>query len=96
MQRIELTYRNPTDGDAQLRLLWRGETFREEPLSPDRMFHDARHAGLQAHQELRRGRELLADLFVSASVYNTFDSRPPNPAADINDVGVVLSIGWSY
>jgi hypothetical protein len=41
-------------------------------------------------------RELFKDLFVSLSLYNTFDSRPPNPAADTNDVGVVASIGWSY
>jgi hypothetical protein len=41
-------------------------------------------------------RELWKDFFVSLSLYNTFDSRPPNPAADTNDVGIVLSIGWSY
>jgi len=41
-------------------------------------------------------RELIKDLFVALTLYNTFDSRPPNPAADTNDVGVVASIGWSY
>jgi Protein of unknown function, DUF481 len=41
-------------------------------------------------------RELWKDFFVSLNVYNTFDSRPPNPAADTNDVGIVMSIGWSY
>jgi Protein of unknown function, DUF481 len=41
-------------------------------------------------------RELWSDFFVSASLYNTFDSRPPNPDANTNDVGVVVSIGWSY
>jgi hypothetical protein len=40
--------------------------------------------------------ELLKDFFVSASGYNTYDSRPPNPAFSNNDVGVVLSVGWSY
>jgi hypothetical protein len=30
------------------------------------------------------------------SLYNTFDSRPPNPEANTNDVGIVVSIGWSY
>ncbi len=55
------------------------------------------NAGRQRFQlDVGVKRELLADLFVSASVYNTFDSRPPNPTADTNDVGVVLSIGWSY
>jgi uncharacterized protein DUF481 len=41
-------------------------------------------------------RELLKDLFVALNGYDTFDSRPPNPDADKNDVGVVVSIGWSY
>jgi hypothetical protein len=40
--------------------------------------------------------EVLKDFFVSLSGYNTYDSRPPNPAFSSNDVGVVLSIGWSY
>ena len=40
--------------------------------------------------------EVLKDFFVSVSGYNTYDSRPPNPAFSSNDVGVVLSIGWSY
>ena len=40
--------------------------------------------------------ELMKDFFVSVSGYNTYDSRPPNPAFSNNDVGVVLSIGWSY
>jgi hypothetical protein len=41
-------------------------------------------------------RELWKDFFVSLNFYNTFDSRPPNPAAHTNDIGIVLSIGWSY
>jgi hypothetical protein len=41
-------------------------------------------------------REFWKDLFVSLNLYNTYDSRPPNPAAETNDVGVVVSIGWSY
>ena len=41
-------------------------------------------------------RELLKDFFVSVNLYNSYDNRPPNPASSNNDVGVVLSIGWSY
>ena len=41
-------------------------------------------------------RELLKDLFVSASVFYTLDTRPPNPDADTYDVGVLWSIGWTY
>ena len=41
-------------------------------------------------------RELWKDLFLALNLYNTYDSRPPNPTADRNDVGVVASIGWTY
>ena len=40
--------------------------------------------------------ELWKDFSVSLSLYNTYDSRPPNPAADRSDIGVVMSIGWTY
>jgi Protein of unknown function, DUF481 len=41
-------------------------------------------------------REFWKDLFVSFNLYNSYDSRPPNPTADTNDIGLVLSIGWTY
>ena len=41
-------------------------------------------------------RELLKDLIVALTVYNSYDNRPPNASADRNDVGVVASIGWTY
>ena len=41
-------------------------------------------------------REFWKDVFVALTLYNSFDNRPPNPTADTNDVGVVLSIGWTY
>ncbi len=41
-------------------------------------------------------REFWKDVFLSVSVFDTFDSRPPTETAEHNDVGVVLSFGWSY
>ncbi|HXW07402.1 MAG TPA: DUF481 domain-containing protein [Vicinamibacterales bacterium] len=41
-------------------------------------------------------REFFKDFFVSLTLYDTFDSQPPNPDADRNDVGTVLSLGWTY
>jgi hypothetical protein len=41
-------------------------------------------------------RELLKDLFVAVDLFDSYDSRPPNATFDNNDVGVVLSLGWSY
>jgi len=49
---------------------------------------------LQADLGLKR--ELWKDFFASFNFFNTFDSRPPNPSADQNDIGFVFSIGWSY
>ncbi len=49
---------------------------------------------LQADLGLKR--ELWKDFFASFNFFNTFDSRPPNPSADQNDVGFVFSLGWSY
>ena len=55
--------------------------------------HPGRHR-VQADAGVKR--EIWKDLFVSLNMYNTFDSQPPNPAANTNDVGIVTSIGWSY
>jgi hypothetical protein len=41
-------------------------------------------------------REIWKDVFISLNFFDTFDSRPPTTSANANDVGVVLSFGWSY
>ena len=41
-------------------------------------------------------RELWKDFFVALNVFYTFDSAPPDPDAARTDVGVVVSVGWSY
>jgi hypothetical protein len=41
-------------------------------------------------------REFWKDVFFSVNVFDTFDSRPPTVDAEHNDVGVVLSFGWTY
>ena len=58
--------------------------------------HQARTGRQRLQVDASVKRELWKDFFVGANFYNTYDSRPPNPAADTNDVGLVLSIGWSY
>ena len=40
--------------------------------------------------------ELLKDLYVALTLYDSYDSRPPNPSAERNDIGIVASIGWTY
>ena len=46
--------------------------------------------------DTRFKRELYHDLYLAFSVYDAYDSRPPTEGADSNDVGVTLSIGWSF
>lgn len=41
-------------------------------------------------------REIWKDVILAVNVFDTFDSQPPSADADKNDVGVVLSFGWSY
>jgi len=41
-------------------------------------------------------REVWKDVTLAVNVFDTFDSDPPTVDADRNDVGVVLSFGWSY
>jgi len=41
-------------------------------------------------------REIWKDFFLALTLFNTYDSRPPNPSANTNDVGVVASVGWTY
>ncbi len=41
-------------------------------------------------------REVWKDVFFAINIFDTFDSRPPTTGADRNDVGVVMSFGWTY
>lgn len=41
-------------------------------------------------------REIIKDVTVSLNLYNSYDSQPPSAEADTNDVGIVLSVGWTF
>jgi hypothetical protein len=49
---------------------------------------------IQADVGVRR--EIVADFFLSISLYDTFDSEPPTQGAHQNDWGSVLSIGYKF
>jgi hypothetical protein len=49
---------------------------------------------LQFNASLRQ--DIWKDLYISANGFDTFDSDPPDEGADKNDVGIVISIGWTY
>lgn len=40
--------------------------------------------------------EIIRDLFVSFSFYNSFDSKPPSETATKNDYGFVTGVSWSF
>jgi hypothetical protein len=40
--------------------------------------------------------ELWHDFFIAGSVYDSYDNRPPASSTLKNDVGVNLTLGWSF
>jgi hypothetical protein len=57
-------------------------------------FSNAGRHRLQLDSAVKR--EVWKDFFLALNLFDTFDSRPPTSDAVRNDVGVVLSIGWTY
>jgi hypothetical protein len=41
-------------------------------------------------------REIWKDVFFAINLFDTYDSRPPTTSVYTNDVGVVMSFGWTY
>jgi hypothetical protein len=41
-------------------------------------------------------RELWRDFYIAGSLYNSYDNRPPIASTLKNDVGVTLTVGWSF
>ena len=60
--KVELAYTGPPQGDATLRLYWKGESFDFEPIQPDTFFSRNDDADLVASQQLRDGRLNYATL----------------------------------
>jgi small nuclear ribonucleoprotein (snRNP)-like protein len=41
-------------------------------------------------------RELWRDFYIAGSVYNSYDNRPPTSSTIKNDVGMTLTLGWTF
>jgi len=41
-------------------------------------------------------REVARDFTVGATVYDSYDNQPPTAAAKKNDVGISLTVGWTF
>jgi hypothetical protein len=44
----------------------------------------------------RLNRELVKDFTVGFTIYDSYDSRPPTEGARKNDVGLSLTVGWTF
>jgi hypothetical protein len=51
---------------------------------------------VRAELDARLKHEVLDDLFISLSFYDSFDSEPPASGVEKNDFGLVTSLGWSF
>ncbi len=90
---LEIRYRRP-DGEAQLRLLWKGPGFAWEPL-PKRLLS---HAESLSENEIlvREGRRLASELGCvncHASASTSLDRRL---APDLNGIGARRNEGWLF
>ncbi len=51
---------------------------------------------VRANADAKLKRELFRDFFAALTLYDTFDSQPQVPDVSRNDIGVTLSIGWTF
>jgi hypothetical protein len=90
------------DQNVEAMLLWRTSYFTYDAPRTNldaslQYYPSLSDPGRQRLQiDLAVKREFFKDFFVSLSLYDSFDNRPPSLDAEENDVGVVLSFGWSY
>jgi hypothetical protein len=55
-----------------------------------------RSGRVRANASARLKHELFRDFIAATTVYDTFDSEPQVPEVSRNDVGLTLSIGWTF
>jgi hypothetical protein len=61
------------------------------------VFPELNHWGrVRSFANAKIKRELFKDFFAGLSLYDTFDNRPPVRDVDHNDIGVSLSLGWTF
>ena len=55
---------------------------------------DGGRVRLEANARVKR--EIVSDFYVSLSIFDSYDSRPPTAGAAKNDWGPVFSLGWTF
>lgn len=83
LNRIRIEYQSQEDGVAEFRLLWSGENFAFESIPPGILSHSGNDKQLLEMQQLRLGRELLANFQCLAchSVSNANQIIDPNTSS---------------
>ena len=61
LNRFELEYQSPPEGDAEFRLLWSSQRLPAEPIPATAFVHDADNAPLRERLRAREGRQLFAE-----------------------------------
>jgi hypothetical protein len=61
------------------------------------IFPELNHWGrVRTNANVKLKRELVRDFTAGVSLYATFDSQPQVPDVSRNDVGITLSLGWTF
>lgn len=95
-RRIEVRYESPTRGDAMVRLFWASPDFAAEPVPPSRFRHPPAHGRLIRGQQMRRGRELVAEGRCLACHESSLDGMPElaGKAPSFSQIGSRLNAEW--
>ncbi len=51
---------------------------------------------LRSEVDISASREIVKDLNIVLSFYDSYDNQPNNPASSENDYGIVTSLGWTF
>ncbi|WDE98601.1 c-type cytochrome [Lentisphaera profundi] len=62
LNKVLLQYKSPSEGDSQLRLLWKSDDWPLEPIPPSSLVYEAaKNTALKTAQQLRTGRQIFAE-----------------------------------
>jgi hypothetical protein len=51
---------------------------------------------VRSEVNISASREIVKDFTFILSFYDSYDSKPPDPSAVKNDLGLVTSFGWTF
>lgn len=105
LNHLQLEYKSPSTGDAELRVRWSSDQFATESIPPHVLACDTDHPLLKQSERLRRGRTLVArlhctkchELPANTAFHDAGTSVMPElfeKAPDLSDAGNRLQVAW--